>query len=115
MSKPIEGWALSIFGALFLAVAGLLAYHEIASGSGGLKLFFAVAQGMGSIVIVLTAVTILAVEGFEMLAERYKRKKFEEGKALGQEEERKRWKAWNERREAAAAKGEAFNDPPPGP
>ena len=89
MSKPIEGWALSIFGALFLAVAGLLAYHEIASGSGGLKLFFAVAQGMGSIVIVLTAVTILAVEGFDMLAERYKRKKFEEGKALGQEEERK--------------------------
>ena len=71
----------------------------------------------GSVVYFLTAVTILAVEGFDMLAERYKQKKYEEGKeegrTLGQVEERKRWEAWNGRREAAAANGVAFNEPPP--
>ena len=29
-------------------------------------------------------------------------------------EERQRWEAWNRRREAAAAAGEEFSEPPPG-
>ena len=42
----------------------------------------------------------------------------EEGREVGQEEgreeERRRWAAWNQRREEAAREGEPFDEPPPG-
>lgn len=38
----------------------------------------------------------------------------EEGVIKGREEERSEWRAWNERREKAAAKDEPFDEPPPG-
>ena len=38
----------------------------------------------------------------------------EAGLPLGRKEERQRWEAWNRRREAAAAAGEEFSEPPPG-
>ena len=38
----------------------------------------------------------------------------EEGEAIGREQERQRWVAWNRRRLEAKAKGEAFTEPPPG-
>ena len=37
-----------------------------------------------------------------------------EGHAEGRTEERQMWEAWNERRMAAEAKGEPFDEPPPG-
>jgi hypothetical protein len=52
-----------------------------------------------------------------MLAERYLKRRHAEGKAEGkiegQEEERKLWVEWNNRRLKAEAEGEPFDDPPP--
>ncbi len=41
------------------------------------------------------------------------KKGFTQGQAEGIMEERRRWHKWNQRREAAAAAGEEFNEPPP--
>ena len=53
----------------------------------------------------------------EPLKERQRREGWETGIALGREEGRSesdaRWRAWNERREKAAASGEPFDEPPP--
>jgi hypothetical protein len=48
-----------------------------------------------------------------LISERYKAKRFAEGRAVGKEEERKRWRDWNSRRMAAEARGEKFEEPPP--
>ena len=37
----------------------------------------------------------------------------EEGRVQGREEANARWEAWNARREAAAAQGIPFDEPPP--
>ena len=37
----------------------------------------------------------------------------EKGLATGREESDAKWRAWNERRERAAADGEPFDEPPP--
>ena len=47
------------------------------------------------------------------ILEKYKAKRFSEGRAEGRAEERKKWAAWNQRREAAEAAGEKFNELPP--
>ena len=53
----------------------------------------------------------------EPLKERQRREGVEAGIALGREEGRSesnaRWRAWNERREKAAERGEPFDEPPP--
>ncbi len=49
-----------------------------------------------------------------MLAERYLRSRFAKGREEGQEEERQRWLAWNQRREEALREGREFTEPPPG-
>ena len=38
---------------------------------------------------------------------------YEEGIAIGRSESDAKWRAWNERREKAAARGEPFDEPPP--
>ncbi len=53
----------------------------------------------------------------EPLKERQRREGWEEGVEEGREEGRSesdvKWRAWNERRERAAADGEPFDEPPP--
>ena len=48
------------------------------------------------------------------LLEPLKERQKEEGRAEGREEARAEWRAWNARREKAAAGGEPFGEPPPG-
>ena len=56
-----------------------------------------------------------------IFAERYRQRRFREGRQEGIEigrlegtdQERRAWEAWNERRLQAEANGEPFNDPPP--
>ena len=50
----------------------------------------------------------------EPLKERQREEGRVEGRAEGREESDAKWLAWNERREAAAARGEPFDEPPPG-
>ncbi len=44
-----------------------------------------------------------------MLADSFLKKRYAEGEAKRQ----KIWEEWNERRQEAEARGEAFNEPPP--
>ena len=53
---------------------------------------------------------ILAEHLRKTLLEPLKERQREEGR----EEIRAEWRAWNARREAAEARGEPFNEPPPG-
>ena len=48
-----------------------------------------------------------------MLAERYLKKRYEAGKAVGQTEAWQAWEAWNQRRMDAEKAGQPFNEPPP--
>ena len=47
------------------------------------------------------------------LAERYKQRRYNEGKAEGKKEERVRWLEWYNRRMEAEADGKPFDEPPP--
>ena len=47
------------------------------------------------------------------LHERLRQEGRQEGRKEGREEERRKWAAWNQRREEAETKGETFNEPPP--
>jgi flagellar biosynthesis/type III secretory pathway protein FliH len=52
-----------------------------------------------------------------IFAEKYKARRFEEGRKEGREEgrqrERRAWEEWNTRRLQALANGEPFDEPPP--
>ena len=68
-------------------------------------------QNVEALVVISTAISIIVVEGGAMLAERYLKRRYREGR----EEERAAWVAWNERRIAfeAAHPNETFPEPPP--
>lgn len=64
------------------------------------------------------AVAILAYrEAIMVFAERYKARRFAEGREEGREEGRKErdaeWEAWLKRRDAALANNQPFDEPPP--
>ena len=82
--------------------------------------------GYGVSAAVATAITLLAtVEVVVLFAERYRRRRFEEGRQQGREEglkegrrealleERRAWQEWLERYERAKANGEEFTEPSP--
>ena len=48
-----------------------------------------------------------------MLAEQFNKKRYAAGLAEGRAERQKEWEAWNERRQYAEAKGQAFDELPP--
>ncbi len=89
----------------------------------------AVVEVMAPAVLVSTATTYVIVQGTIMLAERYLKRRYEEGKeegeaigeARGEEKGLVKGKAeafesvrdWVKRKEEAEAKGEEFNEPPP--
>ena len=53
-------------------------------------------------------------EGFQQGIEEGMEKGREEGAERGREEERRLWLDWDKRRREAEARGEEFNEPPPG-
>ena len=65
--------------------------------------------------VVVTAATIasMEVEAVYMLAERYLRKKYQEGEQRGVEKLAKKVEEWNKRRLEAESRGEKFDEPPP--
>ena len=52
---------------------------------------------------------MIIVEGYEMFAEKYLRRRYREGIKDNQE----LWEAWNRRRLEAEAEGKEFSEPPP--
>ena len=80
---------------------------------------------MHGVVVVAAATIYIGVEGGAMLAEKYLRRRYREGREEGLEEGRREgvregrkeveaaWSAWHERMLDAQRRGEPFDEPPP--
>jgi hypothetical protein len=118
VGKTREGRFLIVFLLQFLIFSGFLAYHEvIAVPTDAITTMLAILMGMAPLGFVSAVNTVVAVEGVEMLAERYLRKRYEAGLKAGEEKGKaeawEAWEKWNQRRLAAESAGEQFNEPPP--
>ncbi len=114
MFKADEKLYLVLFVLLVVSLTGLVVWYEVFYDTGDTwpETIKSIGQGIGAAVAV--AITILAMLELAMLiSERYKAKRFAEGRAEGRGEEWKRWSEWNSRRMAAEARGEKFEEPPP--
>jgi hypothetical protein len=114
IGKGREGWFLLLILLQFCLYTGILTYYEhVSNAKDGLSTFVAVLGGMPGIIALSTASSIVLLEGLAMLSERYLQRRYEEGKSVGQAEERKAWEEWNQRRVEAEEAGMEFNEPPP--
>ena len=130
VGKTREGRFLIVFLLQFLTFSAFLAYHEVtAIPTDAITTMLTILMGMAPLGFVSAVNTVVAVEGVEMLVERYLRRRYEAGLKAGEErgkaeglkegEERgvaqawEVWQDWNERRLTAEAAGAQFNEPPP--
>ena len=118
VGKTREGRFLIVFLLQFLTFSAFLAYHEVtAIPTDAITTMLTILMGMAPLAFVSAANTVVAVEGVEMLAERYLRKRYEAGLKAGEEKGKaeawEAWEKWNQRRLAAESAGEQFNEPPP--
>lgn len=134
IGKSREGKFLILFLLQFLTFSGFLAYHEVtAVPTDAITTMLAILLGMASLSFLSATNTIVAVEGGEMLVERYLRRRYqaglkegeEKGKAEGREEGKaeglaegrseawNEWQSWNQRRLEAEKEGRSFTEPPP--
>lgn len=103
LPKSREGRTLILFTALFAAATGLLIANVLtdSEAQGQLGGILEVLYGLGRVTLGLVAITFIIVEGSSMLAEMYKRRRFEEGraegKAEGKAEKDQEWREWFER------------------
>ena len=114
VEKGRELWFLGLF--LIQYVGGLALIYWLGLRTGELKLLEAGALAT-ALIIMSTAHAVVIVEGVAMLAESFLRRRYEAGLQDGRAEGREmlqRWQEWNRRRLAAEARGERFEEPPPG-
>jgi hypothetical protein len=64
---------------------------------------------MQAVVVVSGALTYAMIEGLRMLAERYEKRRFQEGRSEGHAD----WEGWLKRKAEAEARGEDFSEPTP--
>ena len=122
VGKTREGRFLFVFLLQFLTFSGFLAYHEVTGvPTDAITTMLAILMGMAPLGFVSAVNTVVAVEGVEMLVERYLRRRYEAGKAEGLKEGEERgvaqawevWQDWNQRRLSAEKADQPFNEPPP--
>ena len=119
---------------LLISSCAIIAYTLINMGDAGImETYLTTAERIlingGALAILIYAVTdsweammvlanYLRQNLLEPLKERQRREGREEGLeagiSLGRSETNAKWRAWNARREKAAARGEPFDEPPPG-
>lgn len=91
-----------------------MAYHKIvAVPTDAIGTMLAILIGMASLAFVSGVNTVTLVEGADMLAERYLKRRYQAGKEEGRTEAWQVWEEWNQRRIAAEKAGEKFDEPPP--
>ena len=125
--KSREGLYLALLAAALTAGLAAVAWYEIRhnTGDGVLETVLAVFKHMQGVIVFAAATIYIAVEGGYMLAERYLRRRYREGREDGREEGleegrqegRKEvaaaWSAWHQRMLDAQSRGEPFDEPPP--
>lgn len=119
-----QKWYLALFNIQILCLLGLVCWHEVATApadTGAIDVLIAVGSSMAGLIILVAAESIFLTDVTKMLftviSEKYlnRREKIgeERGRTEGLAEERQRWVEWNERRVAAEAAGEMFDEPAP--
>ena len=99
---------------LVLVLTALVAVYETVfkTDDSATETILAIAQGVSSAVAI--AVTAIALwEVLVIFAEKYKARRYEEGRKEGQRQERRAWEEWNARRLGALERGEPFDEPTP--
>ena len=139
-SIPLGRRALyfGLFTAYALAGIGFLLWYEIFEHTADTwqQTILVITQGIGVTTVGAAGLALLTIEGPENVmvvadylrkrliepleerrrqeAEQRQREARERGLAQGRAENQAAWEAWNERRMAAEANGEPFDEPPPG-
>ena len=127
VEKGRELWFLGLFLSQYLG--GLALIYWLGLRTEELKLLEASALAT-ALIIMSTAHAVVIVEGVAMLAESFLKRRYEaglqegraegrdegldEGLRAGRRETQQRWEDWNRRRMQAEARGERFEEPPPG-
>ena len=111
VEKGRELWFLGLFLAQY--IGGLALIYWLGLRTGELTLLEAGALAT-ALIIMSTAHAVVIVEGVAMLAESFLKRRYEAGLQDGREEMLQRWEEWNRRRMEAEARGERFEEPPPG-
>ena len=131
------GWFLLLLTVKVVAAGAAVGWHEVVERTHDTRLAtaIAIAVGLASFTVVAIVTSVIIVEGYAMLAERYFKERYErgrqvgreegheegrvegreEGRVEGREEEAKVWRAWHDRMRAAQAAGQPFDEPPPSP
>ena len=135
ITKELWPWCLWVICLLTVAWTVLVAWSEVSSDkhAGILETSIAIGSGASSGVPLIVIYSILIVivgnfilgGGIMVMAraakeylydkiEKQREKIREEGREQGKADERQAWVDWNARRLAAEARGEPFDEPPPG-
>ena len=124
---PRETSYIILFLILSLTGLGFVGWDEVrrVTTDGFVETVRATLNGMQAVVVVSGALTYVTIEGSRMLAERYEKRRFQEGRAEGRTEGRTEgraeghseknteWEGWLKRKAEAEAKGEDFSEPTP--
>ena len=65
------------------------------------------------LIILATAHSVIIVEGIPMLAERFLKRKYNEGKAVGVANQNRAWEEWLKRKKEVEGNGKLFDEPMP--
>ena len=124
-----HGWYLGVFALFTVFSAGYIGWEEFHNpeNEGFYETFLAMGHAASPFVILSAGFAVITVEVIAMIGDRLFRRRYlkegfqqgigegrEEGVEKGGEEERRLWLDWDKRRKEAEARGEEFNEPPPG-
>ena len=112
---PRETSYIILFLILSLVGLGLVGYDEIrrVTADGFVESVRGILNGMQAVVVVSGVLTYVTIEGWRMLAERYEKRRFQEGRAEGRVESNEEWESWLRHKAEAEARGEDFKEPTP--
>ena len=133
VAREVKTLYFLAFVILVVLGVGLLTWREVtqSDGAGPLEILLAIWEDSAKIVTGSVGISVVVAEivryvmvlsrHLEERLEKVREQRREEGRVQGREEgrtegrkqERSRWEAWNARREAAAAQGIPFDEPPP--
>ena len=112
---PRETSYIILFLILSLTGLGFVGWDEVrrVTTDSFVETVRATLNGMQAVVVVSGALTYVTIEGWRMLAERYEKRRFREGRVEGRAEKDVEWEGWLKRKAEAEAKGEDFSEPTP--
>ena len=97
---PRETSYIILFLILSLTGLGFVGWDEVhrVTTDGFVETVRGILNGMEATVVVSAALTYVMVEGWTMLAERYQKRRFQEGRVEGRVEKDAEWEGWLKRK-----------------